>query len=99
MIESSAILTEVVIREDDTEETLKEKVKLATILGTWQSTLTNFKYLNKKWKENCEEERLLGVSMTGIMDCVTTNGKKEGDRRITKKAFETSRHRYQCPVG
>ena len=68
-------LTEVVIREDDTEETLKQKVKLATILGTWQSTLTNFKYLNKKWNENCEEERLLGVSMTGIMDCHLTNGK------------------------
>ena len=91
-------LTEVVIREDDIEETLKEKVKLATILGTWQSTLTNFKYLNKKWKENCDEERLLGVSMTGIMDCVTTNGKERGDRRITKKT-QTSRHRYQCPVG
>ena len=67
-------LTEIVIREDDTEETLKQKVKLATILGTWQSTLTNFKYLNKKWKENCDEERLLGVSMTGIMDCHITNG-------------------------
>ncbi|MEE3227832.1 MAG: ribonucleoside-triphosphate reductase, partial [Chloroflexota bacterium] len=67
-------LTEIVIREDDTEETLKEKVKLATVLGTWQSTLTNFKYLNKKWNENCEEERLLGVSMTGIMDCHITNG-------------------------
>jgi len=66
-------LTEIVVREDDTEETLKQKVKLATILGTWQSTLTNFKYLNKKWNENCEEERLLGVSMTGIMDCELTN--------------------------
>ena len=50
-------LTEMVIREDDTHETLKQKVKFATILGTWQSTLTNFKYLNKKWKENCDEER------------------------------------------
>ena len=67
-------LTEIVIREEDTEETLKQKVKLATILGTWQSTLTNFKYLNKKWNENCVEERLLGVSMTGIMDCHITNG-------------------------
>ena len=66
-------LTEVVIRENDTEESLKEKVKTATILGTMQSTLTNFKYLNKKWRENCEEERLLGVSMTGIMDCQLTN--------------------------
>ena len=55
-------LTEVVVRETDTESTLTEKVRLATILGTIQSTLTNFKYISKKWKENCEEERLLGVS-------------------------------------
>ena len=75
-------MTEVVIREDDTEETLKEKLKLATIIGTWQSTLTNFKYLNKKWKENCEEERLLGVSMTGIMDNELTNGKTEGLKEL-----------------
>ena len=75
-------LTEVVIREDDTEETLKEKVKVATIIGTWQSTLTNFKYLNKKWKENCEEERLLGVSMTGIMDNELTNGKTDGLKEL-----------------
>ena len=68
-------LTELVVREKDTEETLKEKVRVATILGTWQSTLTNFRYLNRKWSENCIEERLLGVSMTGIMDCELTNGK------------------------
>ena len=68
-------LSEVVVRENDTEESLKEKVKLATIIGTIQSTLTNFRYLNRKWEENCKEERLLGVSMTGIMDCVLTNGK------------------------
>lgn len=61
-------LTEGIIRPDDTIETLKEKVRLATILGTFQCTLTNFKYLPKKWKENCEEERLLGVSLSGIMD-------------------------------
>ena len=71
-------LTEIVVREDDTHETLKQKVKLATILGTWQSTLTNFKYLNKKWKENCDEERLLGVSMTGIMDCPLTHSYNNG---------------------
>jgi len=71
-------LTEIVVREDDTQETLKQKVKLATILGTWQSTLTNFKYLNKKWNENCEEERLLGVSMTGIMDCPLTHSYNNG---------------------
>jgi ribonucleoside-diphosphate reductase alpha chain len=68
-------LTEVVVRGDDTLETLKEKVRNATILGIFQSTLTNFKYLSKKWKENCEEERLLGVSLTGIMDNEFTNGK------------------------
>ena len=61
-------LTEVVIRSEDTEETLKEKIQLATILGTWQSTLTNFRYVSTAWKKNCEEERLLGVSMTGIYD-------------------------------
>jgi ribonucleoside-triphosphate reductase (thioredoxin) len=68
-------LSEVVIRETDTLETLKEKVRLATILGTFQSTLTDFKYISKKWKENCEEERLLGVSLTGIKDNKLTNGK------------------------
>jgi ribonucleoside-triphosphate reductase (thioredoxin) len=68
-------LTEVVVRGDDTLNTLKEKVRLATILGTFQSTLTKFKYLTKKWQENCEEERLLGVSLTGILDNEFTNGK------------------------
>jgi ribonucleoside-triphosphate reductase (thioredoxin) len=67
-------LTEVVVRGNDTPETLKRKVKLATILGTFQSTLINFKYLSKKWQENCGEERLLGVSLTGIMDNQFTNG-------------------------
>jgi ribonucleoside-triphosphate reductase (thioredoxin) len=71
-------LTEVIIREMDTLETLKEKVYWATILGTWQSTLTNFKYLSSSWKKNCEEERLLGVSLTGIMDNDLTNGKLPG---------------------
>jgi ribonucleoside-diphosphate reductase alpha chain len=59
-------LTEVIISADDTKETLLEKIKYATILGTWQSTLTDFKYIRKSWKDNCEEERLLGVSLTGI---------------------------------
>ena len=71
-------LSEVVIRSNDTFETLKEKVIIATILGTFQSTLTNFRYLNKRWVENCTEERLLGVSLTGIMDNALTNGKKKG---------------------
>jgi len=59
-------LTEVVIEAEDTYEDLAEKVRLATILGTWQSTLSNFKYIRKSWKDNTEEERLLGVSLTGI---------------------------------
>jgi len=61
-------LTEVVCRAEDTEETLLAKVRIATILGTYQSTLTNFPYLSSEWKENCEEERLLGVSLTGQWD-------------------------------
>ena len=67
-------LTEVVVRETDTEESLAEKVELATILGTFQSTLTDFKYLRKIWKTNTEEERLLGVSLTGIMDNALLSG-------------------------
>ena len=61
-------LSEVVVRENDTLDSLKQKVRMATILGTMQSTLTDFKYLRKVWKDNTEEERLLGVSLTGIMD-------------------------------
>lgn len=61
-------LTEVVVRAGDTVDELERKVRLATILGTIQSTLTDFKYLRKIWKNNCDEERLLGVSMTGILD-------------------------------
>ena len=66
-------LSEVVVRAEDTVETLKEKVRIATLLGTFQSTLTNFKYLRKIWKDNTEEERLLGVSLTGIMDSKLLN--------------------------
>jgi ribonucleoside-diphosphate reductase alpha chain len=68
-------LTEAVVRGNDTPDTLKEKIRLATILGTIQSTLTNFKYIGSKWKLNCDEERLLGVSLTGIMDNQYTNSK------------------------
>ena len=70
-------LSEVVARNTDTLKTLKEKVKLATILGTLQSTLTDFKYLRKIWKTNTEEERLLGVSLTGIRDCPLLNGTQQ----------------------
>ena len=68
-------LSEVVVRPADTRKTLLEKVRLATILGTFQSTLVNFKYVSSVWKKNCEEERLLGVSLTGIMDSKLLNGK------------------------
>jgi len=61
-------LSEVVVRNDDTFDDLKRKVRLATIIGTLQSTLTDFRYLSKAWSNNTEEERLLGVSLTGIMD-------------------------------
>ena len=67
-------LSEVVVRPDDTEETLKEKVEIATIFGTLQSTLSDFRYLTKQWKDNTEEERLLGVSLTGIMDNFILSG-------------------------
>ena len=68
-------LSEVVVRANDTKYSLLNKVRLASILGTFQSTLTNFRYVSAAWKRNCEEERLLGVSLTGIMDSKITNGK------------------------
>ena len=71
-------LSEVVVRVTDTKESLLKKVRLATILGTFQSTLVNFKYVSSSWRKNCEEERLLGVSLTGIMDNSLTNGKEDG---------------------
>ena len=67
-------LSEVVVRAIDTKQTLRVKVKHATVLGTLQATLTDFRYLRNIWKRNTEEEALLGVSLTGIMDCSITNG-------------------------
>lgn len=61
-------LSEIVAREEDTEASLLRKMRVATILGTYQSTLTYFPYLSKQWRENCEKERLLGVSITGQWD-------------------------------
>jgi ribonucleoside-diphosphate reductase alpha chain len=66
-------LTEVVARADDTDASLQRKVRLASILGTFQSTLTDFPYLRKIWQKNTEEERLLGVSITGILDSALLN--------------------------
>jgi ribonucleoside-diphosphate reductase alpha chain len=68
-------LSEVVIRSGDGIDELKRKVRIATILGTLQATLTNFRYLGKKWQDNTEEEALLGVSLTGIMDNETMSNK------------------------
>ncbi len=67
-------LSEVVVRSMDTLEDLKRKVRLASTLGTLQSTLTDFRYLSAQWKRNTEEERLLGVSLTGIMDHPVMSG-------------------------
>jgi ribonucleoside-triphosphate reductase (thioredoxin) len=66
-------LSEIIVRADDTVDSLKRKARLATILGTFQSTLTHFPYLRKVWQKNTEEERLLGVSMTGILDNAMLN--------------------------
>ena len=72
-------LSEVVVRSDDTLESLARKARIATILGTLQSTLSDFRYINKKWKNNTEEERLLGVSLTGICDHEVLNGKNSAE--------------------
>ena len=83
-------LSEAVIRVTDSKETLKEKVRIATILGTFQSTLTNFKYVSNMWKKNCSEERLLGVSLTGIMDNSLTNGKEKGLENLLDELREVA---------
>ena len=84
-------LTEVVVRAGDTEENLKRKVRLATILGTFQSTLTDFKFLSAEWKQNTEEERLLGVSLTGIMDAeITSNPDPKMLERLRDEARRTN---------
>jgi len=82
-------LSEVIVRAGDTVETLCNKVELATIIGTFQSTLTDFRYLRKVWKNNAEEERLLGVSLTGIMDHPILNGtKSDHSGRILEATLE-----------
>ena len=88
-------LTECVVRGWDDTKSLKKKVRFATILGTWQSTLTNFKYLTGEWKRNCSDERLLGVSLTGIMDNPDTNGSTGGLdgrlRELRQEAIKTNK--------
>ena len=85
-------LSEVICRAQDTVATLKEKIRLATILGTFQSTLTDFSYLRKRWKDTTEEERLLGVSLTGIMDCPAVyNAKPETLQELRNMAIKTNK--------
>lgn len=79
-------LTEVVVRAEDTMATLKKKVELATLLGTLQSTLTSFPYLRAIWRKNTEEERLLGVSLTGILDNSLMNN--PGDPELPQRLEE-----------
>ncbi|MDP3726527.1 MAG: ATP cone domain-containing protein [bacterium] len=83
-------LSEVVARRDDTEQDLMEKVRVATMLGTYQSTLTHFPYLSKEWKKNCEEERLLGVSITGQWDCPAFRN-PETMRKLRDVAIQTNK--------
>lgn len=72
-------LTEVIVRPNDTKETLARKIRLASILGTWQASLTYFPYLSSDWNKNCEEEALLGVSLTGIMDNAIMQGRIQSE--------------------
>ena len=85
-------LTEVVVRPTDTEKTLTNKVRLATILGTIQSTYTDMPYLRPVWRKNTEEERLLGVSLTGIMDNeITNNPSTKLLNKLRDSAVQTNR--------
>ena len=85
-------LSEVICRENDTEKDLADKIKVATILGTLQSMLTDFKYVRKVWQRNCEDERLLGVSLTGIQDCrILRNPDPAMLRRLKQVAVDTNK--------
>lgn len=84
-------LSEVVARNEDTEETLIRKVRVATIIGTYQSTLTNFPYLSKEWREHCERERLLGVSVSGMWDSPLVR-KPEMLEKMRKEAIKVNQN-------
>lgn len=89
-------LSSVIVRPEDTEETLLDKIEMATILGTFQSTMTNFPYLRKIWQQNTEEERLLGVSMTGPLDNLLLNNPDDENlpkllERLKQHAVDTNK--------
>ncbi|CAI8948062.1 ATP cone domain-containing protein [Methylocaldum szegediense] len=90
-------LSEVVARSEDTEQTLLDKVRVATILGTYQSMLTKFPYLSDEWRKNCEEERLLGVSITGLWDSWVAR-QPETLRKLREHAIEVNRQ-YAARFG
>ena len=97
-------LSEIVVRAEDTEDDLIRKARIAAILGTFQSTLTEFRFLNKKWKFNTEDERLLGVSMTGILDNPLTSsqlGKDELKDILTKmrKVVIETNNKFAKSIG
>ena len=83
-------LTEVIVRATDTAETLERKVKLATILGTWQASLTHFPYLSSEFKKNCQEEALLGVSLTGILDNEMLRANNKNTEEVLTKLRKVS---------
>lgn len=78
-------LTIVIARPEDTPETLKEKIRIATIFGTFQASCTNFKYIRQAWHDNCEEEALLGVDITGQMDCPLLRPGAEGREQLLEE--------------
>lgn len=90
-------LTSVVCRPEDTEKTLLEKVRIATIMGTYQSSLTDFHYLTKIWKDNSEEERLLGVSLNGQQDCLAVQDPATL-RKMRERAIEVNKE-YAKKIG
>lgn len=94
-------LSEVVVRAEDTKEDLKRKVEIATIIGTFQSCLTHFPYLRRIWQKNTEEERLLGVSLTGIMDHNVLANVTDSPRWLEemKKVAEETNKKMAAEIG
>ena len=92
-------LSEVICREDDTRKDLLRKVRLATILGTLQASLTDFKYVRSVWRKNCEEEALLGVSLTGIQDCKLLRNPEPQLLDDMKECAITTNIEYAARIG